>query len=694
MDSTSQQAIEKTSRKVSEVFPEVKLSKSLMDLTVWTYRHSDDDPYKTFVPRVDPTFVFDVGVLEALILGESLGRHVYLWGQTGSGKCHRKGQGILLADGTIRKVEDILPGDRLASPDSKTENPTQYAAVSKARTVKSVNVGEGQMYRIVPVKGNPFVVNDEHVLTLVRTGSGNTVDVPVKMWLTWSSTKKRMFKLFREAVDFTRPPDKLRERRALSPYLLGVLLGDGGLGLGCYTLTSGDSEIVKHVRFALRRLGLALREQRVAGKAITYSISRTKSRPIRKGIGPHVGNPLGVMLKKLGLRGARAGEKFIPQEFKIAPRSVRLQILAGLMDTDGHMQGGGFDFISKSERLANDVAFISRSVGLAAYVKPCEKRCQTGGGGTYFRVGISGDCSVVPCRVSRKRAPRRAQQKSVLRTGFTVEKLGIEKFYGFTLDGDGRYFLDDFMVTHNSQSVIQFCARRGKEVIRQNFDEHSARAEMIGAFMASANPSGTGLQFRFRRGTLALSILRPATYLADEYDVGTPSATILINPILESEDPILHIPETEELIRPNKDWRCVATGNTDGINPDPRGIYAGTQIQNFASLSRFAFRVQVAYCSLDKEREILKKKFGKLFEKDAGRLLVENLLNFVKEYRAAYDATTSLTVPFSTRMIHHTVEAIIFTGSVKRALGLTLLPSLPPTEKNVVESLMVRLKVV
>jgi MoxR-like ATPase len=237
-------------------------------------------------------------------------------------------------------------------------------------------------------------------------------------------------------------------------------------------------------------------------------------------------------------------------------------------------------------------------------------------------------------------------------------------------------------------SVTQFCARRGKEMVRQNLDEHIARGELVGSYTAVADPTGKNLVFQFRRGSLALSILRPSTYLIDEFDTGSPAATVLLNPILESDSPALHIPETGEYIKPNREWRCVATGNTDGVNPDPRGIYSGTQTQNFASLNRFAYRVEVPYNEPEKEREIVLKKYPNLPKK-----VLDPIISFVREYRKAFDVSMELTVPFSTRMLHNLVEGTIFTGSVSRALGLVLLSVVPANEKNVVVQLAERCEI-
>jgi superfamily II DNA or RNA helicase len=150
-----------------------------------------------------------------------------------------------------------------------------------------------------------------------------------------------------------------------------------------------------------------------------------------------------------------------------------------MLDTDGHLQISGYDWISKSERLANDISFLARSLGLAAYVSPQHKSCQTGAGGIYFRVSISGDASGLPIRIERRKSGPRLQKKDVLRTSFSVRQAPDDDFYGFMLDGDGRYLLDDFTVTHNSGKSVIAASLAGEyrnalviqhrdELVRQN----------------------------------------------------------------------------------------------------------------------------------------------------------------------------------------------------------------------------------
>jgi superfamily II DNA or RNA helicase len=355
--------------------------------------------------------------------------------------CHRKGQQILMFSGRTKMVEDVVVGDLLMGPDS-----------TPRRVLKLVR-NKGQMYKIVPVKGAPFVVNEDHILTLVKTAKnpkgcpcergGQVIDVSVKDWLAWPKSRKHLFKLFRVPVHFEqkRQPHSISK---IDPYFLGVLLGDGSLH-GSPTVTTTDTEIVTEVYRQADRYNLVVKERLSEDKCPQYALVAETSHGCDGG-----SNLLANRLRYLGLWDKRCADKFVPASYKTSTQVERLEMLAGLMDTDGSLGNNIYDFVSKAKQLAEDVAFLARSVGLAAYTKPYKKKSQHGTEGTYYRVGISGNIDIIPCRLKHKQASPRKQKKDVLRTGFKAEKLGVENYYGFVLDGDQRYLLSDFTVTHNS----------------------------------------------------------------------------------------------------------------------------------------------------------------------------------------------------------------------------------------------------
>lgn len=309
--------------------------------------------------------------------------------------CHRIGTKVMLFTGDCCPVEDICVNDALMGPDGT------------ARIVTALARGHGDMVEIVPVKGAPFVVNIDHILTLKRTSSGEIIDVSVRDYLHWARSRKHLYKLFR--VGIAKFP--ITSRLLVPAYLAGLILGDG------------------------RSLG--------TGVQVT---------------------------------------KQIPPAYLTASWRDRLDILAGLIDTDGSPSCGGYDFVSKSRRLADGVTFLARSVGLAAYVSCSIKRCQGGFAGVYWRVSISGDCSIVPVRIRRKKLPRRRQKKSVLVTGFAVTTLLQEDYYGFSLTGDGRYLMADFTVTHNTGKTVVFAhiikerAEFGRAMVVAHRDELLSQA--------------------------------------------------------------------------------------------------------------------------------------------------------------------------------------------------------------------------
>jgi superfamily II DNA or RNA helicase len=365
---------------------------------------------------------------------------------TGFGKCHGRGTEVIMFDGSLRKVEDLRPGDLLMGPDSKP------------RTVLSTCKGVGPLFRVVPKSGESFVCNDAHVLSLRSTnrwqrnggGSGGRwrgdehVTVSVNDYLNRSKTFKHIHKLWRVAVDFK------EQNLPLDPYMLGVILGDGHNRRVC--ITAMDHEIVESVHKFANSFGLRVRKEvQKNNKASMYHCVGVKGQR----------NPIITILRRLALFRVPCGSKFIPDIYKSSSRAQRMELLAGLIDTDGSIAPGSCEFSSKSQRLAEDAAFVARSLGLAVRITP--KRVN---GAIYYRLSISGDMTEIPMRIKRKRVlSPRLQKKNVLRTGFTVEPIGVGDYYGFELSGDHLYLLRDFTVTHNTVLAAAIIAALGKTAL-------------------------------------------------------------------------------------------------------------------------------------------------------------------------------------------------------------------------------------
>jgi DNA repair protein RadD len=376
---------------------------------------------------------------------------VLLYGATGFGKSLRKGTLVIMADGTLKAIEDVRAGDQLLGPDGGVRN------------VLSLGRGRETMYEVKPVKGDPYYVNASHILSLRKTGvdgltladgtriprDADVVNVNVETLAQSNKTARHCLKGWRApAVQFHRPPQEL----PVDPYILGIWLGDGSSAGP--TIHKPNGPMVEEWKRYGASLGLETYEYKNRGKDCSaWRLAwpeEDRSKP----------NSARVALQSLGV----IGNKHIPDAYRLGTVDQRLRLIAGLLDSDGHsIRRGGYDWISKCERMARDFVFVCRSVGLAAYLCECVKGIKARGfSGTYWRVSVSGDCDKIPC-LAKKSLPRQ-QIKRHLVTGLTLTRLGIEDYYGVVLDGDHLFMLGDFTVTHNTEcaiSMLQATADKG-----------------------------------------------------------------------------------------------------------------------------------------------------------------------------------------------------------------------------------------
>lgn len=352
-----------------------------------------------------------IQALDDKIMGLMQGHFTVIKAPTGVGKSLAPGAPVIKADGSVVRADEVQVGDKLLGPDGSPRN------------VTDVNLQSGPMYRITPVKGDPFECNADHILSLKHTSTGEVCNVVLTEYLTWAKSKKCLWKLWRsEAIQsFDSPTDP--SVKADSAYFLGVYLGDG--------------------RAAFPELSLGIKKEGVLQHLLDIGLE-----PLRRSFdrGCHI-----VGFSKKTNYGQLAmecvdGVRHIPDRFKLAPAPIRLSVLAGLLDTDGSVTScsAGAEITQKSRRLSDDILFVARSLGLAAYQK--EKVVN---GESYWRVQISGDLTCIPC-LRLKFNPRK-QIKSVLKTGFSVDPIGDGTYRGIALDGDHLFLLGDFTVTHNTE---------------------------------------------------------------------------------------------------------------------------------------------------------------------------------------------------------------------------------------------------
>lgn len=416
------------------------------------YFKSSKDRYENKKDEIDDKDRFILGLpgIDEQVSGGGYcrGEIISIVAGSGVGKCFKKGTKILMYDGSSKDVENIVVGDLVMGDDSTP------------RKVKRLVRGRDQMYDVIPKKGEKYTVNSHHILSLKAScktikkdcnnlkyaqnkwRNGDVFDIPVVDYMKQSNSFKNIMKGYRVGVEFD------KKEVLIDPYILGIWLGDGTSR--CTEVITADYEVVNAMWHYSNSINLNLVEREVKELATTYNFSGDGGK-----------NYLLQNLRHYNL----IKNKHIPDVYKINSREVRLQILAGLMDSDGSKSNNCFDFINKNKKLAEDVLFLARSLGFAAYIKPCKKSCQNNFIGNYWRVYISGNTNEIPVKIKRKKCVPRKQVKDVLRTGIKVVPVGRGNYYGFETDGNHRFLLADFTVVHNSIMLANISATnvlRGK----------------------------------------------------------------------------------------------------------------------------------------------------------------------------------------------------------------------------------------
>jgi Hom_end-associated Hint/Homing endonuclease len=375
-----------------------------------------------------------------------------------AGKCVRRNTPIIMYDGKIKKVQDISSGEYLLGPDSKP------------RQVLATGSGREMMYRITPNKGDSYVVNESHILSLKNTITKEIINISVKDYLRKDKSFRRNNKGWRPSgVDFAPHPENLG---ILSSYFLGLWLAEGTHNLP--SITNPDREVIDYVYTYAYSLGMAVRE--------TKRDNDKDCVTLHLNCGTVGRGSVNILLNELR-RFNLISNKHIPYRYKTGSRQERLDLLAGLIDGDGcylckDNDSQSFEVIFKDEILMDDLIFVARSLGFVAYKrKKIVPDTNNFGGGTYYRCHISGDLETIPTKIRRKMvSPRKTSFKRGLLTAITVEPLGVDTYYGFELDGDGLFLLGDFQVTHNTQYMIQesaAAAHQGFNVAHMFFGDYS-----------------------------------------------------------------------------------------------------------------------------------------------------------------------------------------------------------------------------
>jgi len=345
---------------------------------------------------------------------------------------------VRLADGSDEALSNVATGMSLLGGDGC------------AYVVKAVHFQQDVLYTIKPHKGSNFVVGAGQPLVIKYSGNNRmrwrkdrrkwqVEHCDSKGQVTYQYVEKiqdakdiRVEREMESGVVVLAPSaletkvNSYRQRcmltrgvikgggqgeEMLDPYIVGLWLGDGDSSRP--VITTADAEVVEYLEELCIQHGLTLTHPGL------YRYYLSGSRMGVKGSN-YVQNQL--------LADNLISNKHIPLRYLTTERVVRLRLLAGLIDSDGHLSRNCFEITQKRLALSEGIVTLCRSLGFSTSIASCQKGCLVQGKmftGEYFRICIFGsDLDTIPVLLHRKKALPRRQAKDALRTSFELSAGG------------------------------------------------------------------------------------------------------------------------------------------------------------------------------------------------------------------------------------------------------------------------------
>lgn len=275
-------------------------------------------------------------------------------GLPGTGKAQPLHSKVLTPNGWV-KMGDISVGDYVTTP--KGEH-TKITGVFPQ--------GKKDVYKITFTDGRVVESCDEHLWKVYYRGWLNTYRVlTLKDIIDNHSKKITDGRLYIPLIESSSNEDI---ELPMNPYLLGSLIGDGGMTSNGIVFSNKDTEILETVDVLLQEDGYHLKK--LKHNEYDYGI-RSIGTIKTSGKSGEYTNLITQQLNDLGLLGKKSEEKFIPEVYKKASKSQKLQLIQGLMDTDGTTDNRqcSISFSTSSKTLCDDFVELIRSIGGITKVK-------------------------------------------------------------------------------------------------------------------------------------------------------------------------------------------------------------------------------------------------------------------------------------------------------------------------------------
>lgn len=367
---------------------------------------------------------------------------VMLFGGNGSGKAQPNNSIIYTPDG-YKLMGDIKVNDYVIDSNG---NPTKVIGVFPQ--------GKLDTFRVTFNDETFMDCNEDHLFKVMRLKYKRNKE---KYWIEEVKSVKEILQsglytgnTLKYYIPMTEPVNFNKKEVFIHPYILGCLIGDGSLTTGNkIVFTNVDVNIINRFNSLLDKdYELSLKTNSV----IDYTLVK-KDRIKGKN------NKYKDELIRLNLFNCKSNQKFIPDEYKFNSVNVRLEVLRGLMDTDGSIEkGSSFYYYTCSRQLADDIKFIVESLGGNAkiYLKDCKYtyKKQSKQGQQQYRIFIKlpSELEIITTQIKKDRYTKPTKYINPQRKIKSIESLNLkQEMTCIKVDNkDELYLTNNFIVTHNT----------------------------------------------------------------------------------------------------------------------------------------------------------------------------------------------------------------------------------------------------
>ena len=240
-------------------------------------------------------------------------------------------------------------------------------------------------------------------------------------------------------------------RVKIDPYLLGLLIGDG-----CFTEHNSGISFINSEKQPHSYIENILPKYNMQYKFVDKTDSHCAYSCLQR-VGGNRKSKLRDLLEHYNLFGKYSHEKFIPVDYKYNSKDVRLAILAGLLNTDGHVHNDrpSMSFSTTSKQLCDDVAEIARSLGM--FVNTARKNDeQEKNKHICYSLCIRVNNELCKLLSDKHKARLRLEtsKSKDWRMIRSITYVGKEEAQCIMIDDEENLYLtDDFIVTHNTLSM-------------------------------------------------------------------------------------------------------------------------------------------------------------------------------------------------------------------------------------------------